>query len=216
MRSRSDLDLGAAVYRRHLDRTAQQGQRHGDIEVVNQVVAVAHQFGMRLLFDQHLQVAVDAAVARGVALARNGEHHALAHAGRNLDLHDLRTADGAFALALVTGRSDDLARTAAGRAHALGLHAAEEGVFDARHMARAVARRAGRIGIGILGSRTAALVAGDGLVDLELLGDAVGDLGQRQPDLDADIGAAVHAPAAGRRRTEPAPAEMSAENIAEL
>ena len=171
---------------------------------------------MRLLFDQHLQVAVDAAVARGVALARDGEHHALAHAGRNLDLHDLRTADSAFALALVTGRSDDLARTAAGRAHALGLHAAEKDVFDARHMARAVARRAGRIGIGVLGSRTAALVAGDGLVDLELLGDAVGDLGQRQPDLDADIGAAVHAPAAGRRRTEPAPAEMSAENIAEL
>ena len=84
-------------------------------------------------------------------------------------------------------------------------------------MARAVAGRTGRIGIGIPGSRAAALVAGDGLVDLEFLRDAVGNLRQRQPDPHADVRAAVHAPPpAAVRRAESAAPEMAAEDVAEL
>ena len=216
MRSRGDLDLGAPVHRRNLDRTAQQGRRHGDVQVVDQIVAVTHQFGVALLLDHHLQVAVHAALTRGVALARDGEDHTLAHAGRNLDLHDLLPAQRAFALALVARRGDHLARAAARGAHALRLHPAEEGVLHPRHIARAVAGRTGRIGIGVPGSRAAALVAGDGLVDLEFLRNSVGDLGQRQTDPHADVRAAVHAPSpAAVRRAESAP-EMAAENVAEL
>ena len=150
MRSRGDLDLGTAVDRRHLDRTAQQGCRDGDIEVVDQVVAVTHQLGIGLLFDHDLQVAVD------------------------------------------------LARTAARGADALRLHTAEEGVLHTRHITRTVAGRTGRVGVAVLGPRTAALIAGDGLVYLEFLGDAVGDLCEGQPDLDADIRSPVHAPPAAR------------------
>ena len=103
MRSRGDLDLGTAIDRRHLDRTAQQGCRNGDIEVVDQVVAVTHQLGIGLLFDHDLQVAVDASVTGGIALARDGEYHTLTHAGRDSDLHDLLAAEGSLALALVAG-----------------------------------------------------------------------------------------------------------------
>ena len=66
---------------------------------MDQIVAVTHQFGVALLLDHHLQVAVHAALTRGVALARDGEDHTLAHAGRDLDLHDLLPAQRAFALA---------------------------------------------------------------------------------------------------------------------
>ena len=198
MRSRGDLDLGAPVHRRNLDRTAQQGRRHGDVQVVDQIVAVTHQFGVALLLDHHLQVAVHAALTRGVALARDGEDHTLAHAGRDLDLHDLLPAQRAFALALVARRGDHLARAAARGAHALRLHPAEEGVLHTRHITRTVAGRTGRVGVAVLGPRTAALIAGDGLVYLEFLGDAVGDLCEGQPDLDADIRSPVHAPPAAR------------------
>ena len=198
MRSRGDLDLGTAIDRRHLDRTAQQGCRNGDIEVVDQVVAVTHQLGIGLLFDHDLQVAVDASVTGGITLARDGEHHPLAHAGRDSDLHDLLTAEGSLALALVAGCGDDFARTAARGADALRLHTAEEGVLHTRHITRTVAGRTGRVGVAVLGPRTAALIAGDGLVYLEFLGDAVGDLCEGQPDLDADIRSPVHAPPAAR------------------
>lgn len=83
-------------------------------------------------------------------------------------------------------------------ADALRLHAAEEGVLHTRHIARTVAGRTGRVGVAVLGPRTAALIAGDGLVYLEFLGDAVGDLGEGQLDLDADIRSPVHTTPAAR------------------
>ena len=215
MGSRGDLDLGASVHGRDLHRTAQQGRRYGDVQVVDQVVAVADQFRIGFLLDDDLQVAVHAALTGRIALAGDREDHPLAHTGRDLDLDDLLAAQRSFALALVARRRDHLARAAARRADALSLHPSEEGVFHARNVSRSVAGRAGCIGVCILGTRAAALVARHGLVDLEFLGDARGDLGKRQPNPHTDVRPAVDAARAASRRAESA-AEVSAEDIAEL
>ena len=128
--------------------------------------------GLRLV-DHYQQIAVHAALTRGIAFAGNGQHHSFAHAGRNAYLDDLLAAHDAFAAALVALGGDDLARTAAGRADALRLHPSEKGILHAGHVPRSVTGRAGRIGVGILGARSAAFVAGDELRNLELLGGSL-------------------------------------------
>ena len=107
---------------------------------------------MGRLFDHHLQVAADPAVAGCVALARYGEHHALAHTCGDLDLHDFGAFDRPLAVAFVARIGDDAARAAASGTHALRLHPPEKRILDARYVARAAASRTGRIGTGILGA----------------------------------------------------------------
>ena len=214
MRTRGDLDLGAAIDRRHLDRASQQGGRHGDIEVVDQVVAVAQQLLVLLLLDQDLQIAVHAAVAGRITLARDGQHHTLAYTGRNLDLDHLLTALGTLTAALVALGRDHLPLATAGRADRLHLHTAEEGVLHRHHIARAVAVRAGTVRRAVLRTRAAALVAGNRLIDFELLRHARCDLLQRKAHLDTDIRAAIDRTTATRGAESAA--EVAAKDVAKL
>ena len=69
LRARFDFNFGLRVNRRHLHRSAERSLREGNIQIVNQIVPVANEILVGFLFDQHEQVAVHAAVTRGIAFA---------------------------------------------------------------------------------------------------------------------------------------------------
>ena len=166
LRTGLDLDLGPGVDRRHFDRSAEHGLRESYIQVVYQIVAIAHEFLVGFLLDQYEQIAVDPAVTCGIALAADGQLHALADAGRNPYLDDLLASDNPLAVTFRAGRRDDASLAVTSGTGLGSLRAAEKGIDHLSHITRSVAGRTRRIGALVLRSGTSALIASDHLVDL--------------------------------------------------
>ena len=158
---------------------------------MNQIVAIAYEFRIALLLDYHEQVAVYSSVACRIALAGDGQSHAFAYAGRDVDFDDFAPFDYAFATALVALILDDASFAAACGTYALGLHAPEKGILDAIYDTRTVAGGTSGVGRGVFGTRTAALVADDVFVDFKFLCRAACYLGKGQFNLYADVGTAI-------------------------
>ena len=173
------LYLHTAVYGRYLHGSAQYCRGQVKEQVVDKVVVAAAQFGMGLNLHIHLYVAGIAIVAASIALALDGQYHAVLNTGGYLYLNDLFAACYASARAVRTLVLDYRALATAGRAHALLLHATEHGVHLTCNVAGAVACAAG-LGLAVLRTGTMALCAGYVLLHLELLGGTLCHFFQRE------------------------------------
>src|SRR2546425_900129 len=85
LRSRRDLELGAAINRRHFDFCSQRGFGCGDRDYDVDVIALAMEHGMVTGADNDVEVSGWAPVQPGIALA--GDANALSIAGACLDSH---------------------------------------------------------------------------------------------------------------------------------
>ena len=130
LRTRLDFHFRLPVDCRYLDRPAQSGLRHAQEQVIQQVVIVADQFGMRFLLDQDQQVAINAAMPCGVTLPAHGELHALGHARRDVDRDDIVVANNALAITSRALLYDNLALATTSRTGRLRLHLAQDGIGD--------------------------------------------------------------------------------------
>src|SRR5476649_2370823 len=177
-----------AGQRRHFDFTAQGRLAERDRHFAMQVVAFALEHGVRLDVDFHIQIARRAAIGTRFAVAGRTDAHAVVDADRDLHFQRLVALDATGAAARCARIGDDLAGAVAFRA---GLLDAEEALLHA-HLAvaaagRAGARRGARLGAGAVAG--VALVPGrhaDGRVE------AVGGLLQRDFQVVAQVGAAIH------------------------
>src|SRR5476649_1399172 len=177
-----------AGQRRHFDFTTQGRLAERDRHFAMQVVAFALEHGVRLDVDFHIQIARRAAIGTRFAVAGRADAHAVVDADRDLHFQRLVALDATGAAARCARIGDDLAGAVAFRA---GLLDAEEALLHA-HLAvaaasRAGARRGARLGAGAVAG--VALVPGrhaDGRVE------AVGGLLQRDFQVVAQVGAAIH------------------------
>lgn len=184
-------------------------------QVVNHIVAIAYQFRVLQFLDDYEQVAVDAAVLRGIALAAQCQHHLVGDAGGYGECHLAILALYACAVAILAFLGDDLARAVAGRTGGLSLHGAEYGLLYASDYARSVTCLTACCGCAVFGAGTVAVVAFDVGGYLQGLGDALGDVLECQLDAYAQVRAAIDA-AAGTCAGVAAEVHTSAEYVAEL
>ena len=188
--------------------------RDAQVEVVDKVAAVADELLVGLLLDADNHVAVGAAAAAGVALARHRQLHSVLYAGRNLQAHHLLALHYALAVAVRAFVGYRPALAVAVGARRLLLHLAQQRVDHTRHVARAVAGAAGRIARTVLGARAVAMRAFHILLDLDFLVHPGGYLLQAHLDLDPDVAASVHRASARASAAEEV-AEAS-EDVAEV
>ena len=210
----------------HVGGGAERRLDHGDVEAVDEVVAVAHEVLVRLDGDGDVQVAGAPAVGAGAALARQAQALPVGDARRHLDGHGARLAQAAGAQARLARLLDDGALAAA---HVAGAgtdelpEPAEAG--DLAHAAAAVALRALLAAGAGLGAAAGAGLARRVGRDLDVLGDAEDRLGEGEVEARLDVVAARRGRAAARRaphpagvaqhRVEHAAAEEDVEEVAE-
>ena len=137
MCSRGNLYLRLTLNGWHLNLASEDSRNDRNVEVVDKVVAVAHQLRIVLLLNNDKQVAIYTATTRSVALALYRKSHTLAYTGRYLNLNNLRVTKTTLALALVALGCDGLTLTVAVRTYRLRLHSSEEGVLHRHHITRA-------------------------------------------------------------------------------
>ena len=85
LRARLELELDVAVERRHVDRCAERGLRHRQVDRREQVVALADEARVGPDVDEHVEVAGAAAGLAGVALAADADPLAVVDPRRDLD-----------------------------------------------------------------------------------------------------------------------------------
>ncbi len=105
--ARGDPQQHLALQRGHLELGPQGELGVGQGDVDQHVVVVAHETTVLFLFDHHVEVTVTATAPGCVAVSAYGDVVAAHHAGRNLDLHRLRPANGTGAVAVVAAVPDD-------------------------------------------------------------------------------------------------------------
>ncbi len=119
-----DFQACASADGGYFDAAAEYGCGQVKHQVVYHIVAIAYQFRVFQFLDDYEQVAVDAAVLRGVALAAQCQYHLVGDAGGYGECYLAILALHACAVAVRAFFGDDLTRTVAGRAGGLGLHGA--------------------------------------------------------------------------------------------
>src|SRR5690606_5132385 len=132
------LEDDGAVERRHLDRAAERRGREADRHLAREVLPVAREDRVRLDVDFDVQVARRAAVASGLAFAREPYPIAVVDARRHLHRERPKLSHDAAARAVRARLLDARARAAAGRARLLDR---DEALLHA-DLAVALARRA--------------------------------------------------------------------------
>lgn len=210
-----DFQTCASADGGHFDATAEYGCGEVKHQVVNHIIAIAYQFRVFQLLDDYEQVAVDAAVLRGVALAAQCQHHLVGDAGWYGESYLAILALYACAVAVRAFFGDDFTRAVAGRTGGLGLHGSEDGLLYASDDARTVTSLTGGGSCAVFGAGSVAVVAFDVGGYLQGLGDAFGDVFECQLDADTEVRAAIDA-AAGACAGIAAEVHTSAENVAEL
>lgn len=181
-------------------------------QVVDQIVAIADEGVMVFFLDKHLDVAVDAIVLACISLAGYVHHHTLSHTCGDIDFDDLLAFLDTGATTVLALVLDHLALTVAGGADALLLHHAEDALRGVGDDTLSVTGGTGLLAAAGLGSRAAAVGAGDILAHLKLLCNAFVDLFQRKLHLQAEVAAAMLLRAA---RTAEASETVTAEDVAE-
>ena len=198
------------------DVCAQGRLGEGDGHLTPNVIAPALKEAVGPHGDVHMQIAVGAAVAAGVAVAGNVQHLLIVDAGGNGDFHGLLMADAPRTVAVLTGGLNDPARAPAAVTAPGSLHHAKGRTLADAHLARAAALGAG-LGLGALGrAGTTAALAGLDLPVCDILLTALGGLLKGNGHHGLGVAAAaggigVRAAAAAK----PAPKE-AVENIAEI
>ena len=207
LRAGRDAQRDIAVYRRHIHLAAQRrvdrAHRHADVDVV----ALTLEDLMRRDQDLDIQVAVRSAVDAALALSADADLLAALDAGRDLDVQldalmliAASAALGAFAADLLTG-------PAALRTYALLLHDAEHRPRLRRHIAGAVASRAG---VDVAGAVCAAAAAFLTLL-IHIDVDGLGLAEDRIHEIDAHLHEAVISLAGTVVRPSASAAETAAE-----
>ena len=198
------LELDVAVERRHDGLHAQRRVDHGEVEPVDQVVAVAREALVGAHARQHVEVAGSRAGAAGSAAAREPQTLAVVDAGRHLDRDGARRAPPPRAAALLAGLAHYGALPAAEAAGA-GAHELAETAqrADLARAAGAATLRAALTARAGLGAAALAGVAGHVGAHLDVARHAEDRLDQVEVDLDLDV---VAPRCAGRRAERPAAA----------
>ena len=104
---------------------------HIQQQVVNQVIAIAHQILMLLFLNQHKQISRNSSARCGITLALNRNLHTSTHAGRNLNGDNFLITHNTFAAAMSTLILDYLSFAVASRTCFLHLHHAEDAALGA-------------------------------------------------------------------------------------
>src|SRR5438445_5889103 len=127
--------------RRHGDRVAEHrlGDAHG--ELVDDVLAAAHQLRVRLDPKAQVEVAARTATRPDLALAGETQRHVVVDAGGDGDLDGAPLLDATLTAAMRAGIGDDVALTPAVRTRGHGGHLAEDRLHAAAHLAGAAAGR---------------------------------------------------------------------------
>lgn len=216
LRARFDLDLHArSVDGRYVHLASERGRGDVEQEIIDHVLAVAHEGVVGLLLDIDLDVARDAVVLAHVALARDVDDHALGHTREDVDLDDLLALDDTRSVTLLALVLDDLALAATDVASGLGLHHAEDALLGADLHAAAVAVGTGLGSAAALGARAVAMGADHVLAELELLGHARGHLLERQAHLQPQVRSTIaRGLASATTASEASEAAMAAEDVA--
>ena len=172
LRARFDFDFHAApVNGRDVSLSAQCSCREVEQEIVDDILSVSDEGVVGLFLYVHLDISRHTVVSSGVTLARDIDDHTLGYACRNVDFDDLFAFDDAFPMAVAALVLDNGPLAAADMADSLGLHHAEDALLSADFHARPMTVRAGLATAAGLCSRAVAVVAGNILAHLELLGD---------------------------------------------
>lgn len=122
-----------------------------------------------------------------MSISTHIELHTVGHTCRNLDVYDLLAEDDTLAVTVGTLVLDLLTRAMAIRADGLGLHSAKEAVDHLHHAATALTLRAGIEVLAILSTCAMTVLALDVFLDLDMLLDAINDVGQADLDSDTDV-----------------------------
>ena len=156
---------------------------------------------MFFLLDENEQVAVDAAVRSGIALAGDGQLHAAHDAGRDRDGDDLLVANDTLTATFRAFVLNDRTFAAAGVALRLNLHHSEDAALLADRPSGTFTGRTGlRAAVGR--ARTVTVLTLHELAHFDLLLTACSDLFKGQMHLDAHVGASAHTrPAAATSAT---------------
>src|SRR5690606_14904342 len=210
LRLRRHLEDDGAVERRHLDRAAQRRGREADRHLAREVLPVAREDRVRFDVNLDVQVARRAAVASGLAFAREPYPIAVVDARRHLHRQGPELADDAAARAVRARLLHARARAAASRT---GLLDRQEALLHP-DLAVPVARRARDT---LRAGRRARAVAGlarDAARKIDLDRIAEDGLLERELEVVAQIRAAKHLRSAARARAENA-AEDLVEDVGE-
>ena len=220
LRTRSYLQSGASADGGHFHRSAQCSCREVKHQIVDHVVAVAYQFRMLYLLDDHKQIAVDAAMHRRVAFAFDGESHSVGYSGGNVERYYLLFMLHSGAVAVGAVLLYDLAVAVAFGADGRALAHAEYGLLIAHYRAGSVTCRTGDECRAVLGSSAVAVIAFGKCPKFQCLADPFGNVFKSEFKSDAQIVAATltlaWTSAGGASEASHVEASVTAEYIAEL
>ena len=118
-------DFSLSIMSGHFERCSQYSLWNGEQEVVHQVHTITHQFWMRFLVYENLQVSVHTVSATCTTFALEVVGIPFHQSCWQFHLHLLLTLHDAFAVTMLTFVLDDLAFAVTGVAHRLRLHDAQ-------------------------------------------------------------------------------------------
>ncbi len=138
-----DGDLHVAREGRYLNLSAEDGCRHVEQEVIDQVTLLTNEILVLLLFDKNEQVTGYTAARGCVTLAGDGQLHAAGYTCRDSDGDDLLVTDDTLTAAFRTLVLDDCTLAATGVTLRLYLHHAEDTALLADDASGTLAGRTG-------------------------------------------------------------------------
>src|SRR5581483_9418644 len=183
------LELLVAVEGRDLDRRAERGLGHRQVDGRVDVVALAHEAWVGSHVDAHVCVPCARAEDAGVPLAGEADLLAVVDAGWNLDVQPALFDDAAGALADRAWRLDAPARASARRARLRANELPEDAARDLLQAAGTATRRTGRDLAARLCAVAAAALARHRDAERNLADGAAG----RLDEFDLDVGAEIRA-----------------------
>ena len=105
--SRLNVDVCLSVDGRYLCRSAECCFRNGEEKVVDKVVFITEEFGMRLFFDKHLNVSRYSAMTSCITLTTSSDYHAVLYASGDFDFYDFFACYNTLAMTMLTLILDD-------------------------------------------------------------------------------------------------------------
>src|SRR5579862_9566013 len=211
LRPRVELELLVAVEGRDLDRRAECGLGHRQVDGRVDVVALAHEAWVGSHVDAHVCVPCARAEDAGVPLAGEADLLAVVDAGWNLDVQPALFDDAAGALADRAWRLDAPARASARRARLRANELPEDAARDLLQAAGTATRRTGRDLAARLCAVAAAALASHRDAERNLADGAAG----RLDEFDLDVGAEIRA-ARPHARSEEIVSEERGEEVGEV
>ena len=181
----------------HLDLAAKHGSGEVEHEVIDQIVAIAHELRMTLFLDNHKQIARNATAGGLVAFASHAQGHAFGHACRDVDGNNIFFSDKSLSATVRAAFLDDFAATAASLTGALRLHVAEQCALHSHFDAATVAVGACIEGCAVFSTCAMTVLARDESWQFQFLFHAMSCIVQVYFHTDAQVAASFHPVATG-------------------